>query len=265
MPPHPKPHRLGILVPSSNTALEPLTQALIASLNPPLSPASIATPKITVHYSRLPVTSISLSPLSLSQFQHEKIVAAAQLLAHAEVDVIGWAGTSAGWLVNGFMNDEALCEEVERVTGVRCTTSVVALGRVLEMYGVKRLGLVTPYGGEVVEAIVRNYAGIGVQVVEEAHLGLERNTEIAEVGEVVLDGLVREVVYGGKEKAELKVDAVCTFCTNWVAAQRVEFWEKEHGVPVFDTVSVVIWDMLRIAGWDVKSVKGWGGLFQKES
>lgn len=75
--------RLGVLVPSSNTALEPLTQAILASI-------SDADLKISVHFSRFHVTQISLSPDSNAQFDHEQIVAAAKLLADAKVDVIGW-------------------------------------------------------------------------------------------------------------------------------------------------------------------------------
>lgn len=250
----PKPLRLGILVPSSNTALEPLTHALIASLPTNSNPAC---PAVTVHFARLAVTAISLSPAAIAQFAPPNILAAARLLAHADVDLIGWAGTSAGWL--GFQHDAQLCATVTAATGVPCTTSVVALNRALDLFRVRKLGLVTPYLEDVQAAIVANYAGLGVEIspAMERHLGVAKNTEIGLIGEEVLDGLVREVVEGTGAKA------VTTFCTNWVAAQRVEVWEAMWGVPVFDSVSVVVWDMLRMGGFDVKTVKGWGSLFQK--
>jgi hypothetical protein len=91
--------------------------------------------------------------------------------------------------------------------------------------------------------IMENYAAIGVVIEEEMeeHLGAVKNTDIAVIGEGVLDELVKDVV--GR-----RVEAVTTFCTNLFAAQRVEFWEKEHGIPVFDTVVTVIWDMLAECG-----------------
>ena len=109
------------------------------------------------------------------------------------------------------------------------------------------------------DAIIKNYASIGITILPESerHLSVAKNTEIAVIGEEVIDGLVREVVDG------TAAEAVTTFCTNWVAAQRVEYWEGRWGVPVFDTVSVVLWDMLRMGGYDMKTVKGWGSLFQK--
>jgi maleate isomerase len=249
--PKPQPIRLGILTPSSNTALEPLTHALLASFN-----TQQTTYKITAHFSRFPVTTISLSPSGLAQFDLAPILAAAELLAHAEVDIIGWSGTSAGWL--GFDKDIRLCEEIEKATGITATTSILALNKALELWGIKKLGLITPYQEDVEMKIMENYAAIGVVIEEgmEKHLGLVKNTDIAEIGEKVLDELVKYVV--GK-----RVDAVTTFCTNLVAAQRVEFWEKEHGTPFFDTVATVIWDMLAKCGVDARGLNGWGMIFQK--
>src|ERR1700687_2207314 len=87
---------LGMLTPSSNTVLEPVTAAMTAGL-----------PEVSAHFSRLPVTEIALSERALSQFDHTEILRAAELLSHAKVDVIVWNGPSSGWL--GFDTDESLC------------------------------------------------------------------------------------------------------------------------------------------------------------
>ncbi|KAH8598756.1 putative Asp/Glu racemase [Bisporella sp. PMI_857] len=247
----PKRLRLGILTPSSNTALEPLTQALVSTIN-----AAISSHHITVHFSRFPVTQISLSAASLAQFDLKTILAAAELLAHAEVDIIGWSGISAGWL--GFENDVQLCKEIEKATGVRATTSVLALNKVLRLWDVKKLGLVTPYTDDIQEAIVQNYKGIGIEIGEnmERHLKITRNVDVADISEEVLDGLIAEVCNAG-------VDAVSTFCTNFVAAQRVDTWEEKHGIPIFDTVTTVVLDMLQLNGVELKGLKGWGMIFKK--
>ena len=54
----PKPDRLGVLTPSSNTALEPLTSAILAGL-----------PDASAHFSRFKVTEISLNAQALGQFE----------------------------------------------------------------------------------------------------------------------------------------------------------------------------------------------------
>jgi maleate isomerase len=239
--------RFGVLVPSSNTALEPLTQAIISSIvDDDLT--------ISVHFSRFAVTKIDLSAQGLAQFDLQPILAAAQLLAHARVDVIGWSGTSAGWL--GFDHDERLCEAIRDATGVRATTSTLGLNRALKAWHVKELALVTPYIAAVNDAIINNYGGIGVTVGRgmERHLGITENNAIGEVSEAQLDSMVEEVVKSGAK-------FVTTFCTNIRAAQRVDHWERKHRIVVFDTVAMVVWDMLRIIGEDKLPLKGWGRIF----
>ena len=130
----------------------------------------------------------------------------------------------------------------------------MALNKALALWDVRKLGLVTPYRDDVQREIVRNFEWIGIEIGEgmERHLRVENNNDIADIGEEVLDRLV-----GGA------VDAVTTFCTNLVAAQRVEFWEKKYGVPVFDIVTTVVWDMLRECGVDATKLEGWGMMFKK--
>ena len=139
-----RPIRLGVLTPSSNTALEPLTSALVA-----------AVPGCSAHFSRFTVTEIALSAQALGQFDDSKILAAAELLADAKVDAIGWSGTSSGWL--GFDADRRLCERITERTGIPATTAVLALNELLALRGIRRLALVTPYTADVQQRIVDNY------------------------------------------------------------------------------------------------------------
>ncbi|AHL75337.1 Asp/Glu/hydantoin racemase [Stutzerimonas stutzeri] len=235
--------RLGILTPSSNTSLEPLTQALVSGL-----------PNVSVHFARFSVTQIALSPDALGQFQQTHILNAAKLLADAHVDAIGWSGTSAGWL--GFDQDEALCAAITEATGVPASTSVLALNKALDAFGIRRLGLVSPYLADVQDRIVANYAGIGIDARAESHLGIQENFAFALVDETTLDRQIGEVATAGAQ-------AITTFCTNLYAAHRVAHWEAEHGIPVFDTVTTVVWDMLRRTGVDTCRITGWGRLLQE--
>ncbi|KAF6821108.1 asp glu racemase [Colletotrichum plurivorum] len=239
----PRRVRLGILTPSSNTSLEPLTQAIVASL-----------PNVSVHFSRFRVLKISLDDDGLSQFQNDTIVAAAQLLADAEVDMIGWSGTSSGWL--GFEADEKLCADITAATGIPATTSVLALNKAVKAFGVTDLGLVTPYTDDVQEAIIRNYSSIGVDCSKESHLRISKNSTFAAVDEPTLDRMVGEVAGKG-------VQAITTFCTNLRAAQRVAHWEEKYKIPVFDTVATVVWDMLEACEVDMTPLRSEGMLFSK--
>lgn len=234
--------RLGVLTPSSNTALEPLTSALAAAL-----------PGASAHFSRFRVTEISLSEAALGQFDDSKILAAAELLADAKVDVIGWSGTSSGWL--GFERDRQLCERIRERTGIVATTAVLALNELLALKKVQRLALVSPYTPDVQERIVANYRAIGIEVVAERHLGIRVNHDFAGVTPATLRELMEEV-------APAKPQAVTTFCTNLRAAPLATDFEHAHGIPLLDTVSTTVWGMVRAAGGDPASITGWGELFQ---
>ncbi len=233
--------RLGVLTPSSNTALEPLTSALAAGI-----------PGCTAHFSRFKVTEIGLSLQALGQFDDTKVLAAAELLADAHVDVIGWSGTSSGWL--GFDADRHLVERIRERTGIPATTAVLALNELLALRGVKRLALVTPYTADVQQRIVDNYRALGIDVVAERHLDISVNHDFALVEPERLKTLTREV-------AAARPDAIATYCTNLRAAHLAEAMETELDIPLLDTVSTTVWGQLRAAGADPSRVQGWGQLF----
>ncbi|MBN9206665.1 aspartate/glutamate racemase family protein [Methylibium petroleiphilum] len=235
---------LGMLTPSSNTALEPLTSAMLSGL-----------PEVSAHFGRFRVTEISLQPQALGQFDMAPILEAARLLADAHVDVIAWNGTSSGWL--GFDADVALCRRIEQETGVRCCTSVLALNEIMEKTQRRRFGLVTPYLDDVQAAIVANYARSGFECVAERHLNRSVNFSFSEVEPP-------QIVQMAHEVAEARPQCLTTFCTNLRAAQLAPTLEAALGIPVYDTVSTAVWKSLRLCGVDTRRVKGWGSLFDEE-
>ena len=233
---------LGMLTPSSNTTLEPVTTAMIAGL-----------PEASAHFGRFRVTEIALSDKALGQFDDTEILRAAELLAHAKVGTIGWNGTSSGWL--GFDADERLCRRITEATGIPACTSVLALNEIFTLTGVKRFGLVTPYLDDVQAAIVRNYARSGFECVSERHLRLRDNFSFSEVSADEIRAMVRDA-------AKAKPDAITIFCTNLRGAPLVEELEAETGIPIYDSIATVVWKALRLVGADTQRIKGWGRLFQ---
>jgi maleate isomerase len=236
--------RLGMLTPSSNTVLEPVTMAMLASL-----------PDVSAHFSRFKVTEIALSEHALGQFDEGEILRAAELLAHAKADAIAWNGTSASWL--GFDRDERLCERIRQATGIAACTSVLAFREIFERTGVRRIGLVTPYRGDVQSKIMANWQASGLHCSSERHLGLQDNFSFAEVGEHEIADLVRAVAREG-------CDAVAIVCTNIRGAGLAAPLEQELGIPVYDSIATTLWKSLDVAGIPPARVKGWGCLFQDD-
>lgn len=232
---------IGVLTPSSNTALEPLTSAIVAGV-----------PDISAHFARFTVTEISMRKQSVDQFDFAPILQAARLLADARVNVICWSGTAASWL--GVEQDENLCRAIEADTGIPATTSVLALNELVERNDVQRLGLVSPYTDDIQQLIVKNYLSIGVDCCAEEHLGLTVNHDFGLVDPGVIARSLRRV-------ASEQPDAIAVMCTNLRAAQLVESLEEELGIPIYDSVAVVVWKALQLLGIPAGTVKGWGRIF----
>jgi maleate isomerase len=234
--------RLGMLTPSSNTVLEPVTTAMLAGL-----------PEVSAHFSRFKVTEIALSAQALGQFDDTEILRAAELLAHAKVDAIAWNGTSASWL--GFDRDEHLCERIRAATGIAACTSVLAFREIFERSGVRRIGLITPYLDDVQSRIMANWQASGFYCSAERHLRLQDNFSFAEVEEEEIAGLARAVAREG-------CDAIAIVCTNMRGAGLVEQLEGELGIPIYDSIATTLWKSLNVAGVTSSRIRQWGRLFR---
>ncbi len=234
-----------MLTPSSNTVLEPVTAALLAG-------REAGAPEVSMHVARFRVTEIALTDGALRQFDDTALLAAAELLADAKVDVIAWNGTSAGWL--GLARDERLCQRITAVTGIPACTTVLAYREILQRTGITRLGLVTPYTPDVQERIAGTFGEAGFDCVAERHLGLRDNFSFATVAEEEVAGLVRAVAREGCE-------AVAIFCTNLRGAGAAAGLEAELGLPVYDSIAVTLWKCLTLAGVDTRGWRRFGSLF----
>ena len=233
--------RIGMLTPSSNTALEPALAAIAADL-----------PGLRIHVSRFRVTEISLSPTGLDQFAPAPMVAAAELLADAEVDAIAWNGTSASWL--GFPRDEDLCRRITASTGIPATSASLAFREAFRALGSARIGLVTPYTPDVQDRIRAVWGEAGLPCTAERHLGLSHNFAFAAVAEDSVSGLVRDVAAEG-------CDAAAIVCTNLRGTAVAPALERDLGIPVLDSIAVTLWGALRLLAVDTSPLARWGRLF----
>ncbi|WP_308917999.1 aspartate/glutamate racemase family protein [Jannaschia sp. LMIT008] len=231
-----------MLVPSSNTALEPLTAVLAAPL----------AREVGIHFSRFRVTRIGLDADADAQFSTEPILAAAELLADARASVIAWNGTAASW--RGFDTDAALCAAIEARTGCRATSAIVDLNAALARLGIRRLGLVTPYTQDVEAAIVANYARAGIEITASRRADRSDNYSFADIPPAAVHAMCRDVAATG-------VDAIAIVCTNMRGPGIVTAIEAEFGIPVLDSIAVTLWGSLRALDIDTAPLSRFGRLF----
>ena len=230
-----------MLTPSSNTVLEPTTMAILENLD-----------EVTAHFSRFKVTEITLSESGLAQFEHDRFLEAAKLLADAKCHSIAWNGTSAGWL--GFDNDTDLCTRITKSTGAPSTTSILANNALFQRHGVSTFGLVPPYTDDVQAKIIENYHKSGFHCVAERHQGISDNFSFSEITEEQVEEMCRAVASEGAE-------AISIICTNMRGACLAERLEADLGVVIYDSIAVVVRHALEISGVDPRRVTGWGRIF----
>lgn len=234
--------RLGMLTPSSNTALEPATYALLRDLQ-----------GVSAHFARFPVTEITLSASALGQFDAVPIMQAAELLSHAKTDVIAWNGTSASWL--GFDRDKQLAASITARTGIPATTAILALNDLLRRLGAKRIAIVTPYLEEVQAKIIENYESAGFTCVAERHAGLQDNFSFAALPAAAIEEMVLAVAAEGP-------DAITIICTNMDGTRLVPQIERRTGIPVIDSIACTLWGALQTAGISTAPLSPAGRIFR---
>jgi len=234
--------RLGMLTPSSNSVLEPVTCAMLAGA-----------PGISAHFSRFRVTEIALDAAALDQFNPSNMLPAADLLADAKVDAIAWNGTSASWL--GIDRDRSLCAAIGARTGKPATTSTLACIDAVRSSGAQRVGFVTPYTDDVQRRIGHVWADAGIACHAERHLGLRDNFSFGEVTPAEISGMIRAVAGEG-------CDAIVVLCTNMDGAGITEALERELNILILDSVAVTLWRTMLLARADPRILSGWGRVFQ---
>lgn len=237
-----KRNLLGVLTPSSNTVLEPVTSAILSGL-----------PDASAHFARFTVTRIALSEGALAQFDAAPMLAAARQLADARVGVICWSGTAASWL--GFDRDHDLCAQITAETGIPACTSVLALNDLIDSTPNRRFGLVSPYTDDVQTQIIGNYARAGYDVVAEAHAGISDNYSFSDISEDAVMEMCRSVARDGAE-------SIVIMCTNMRGAALADRVGRELGIPLFDSAAAVVWKALHHLNADPARVVGWGSLFR---
>ncbi len=234
-----RPVRIGMIVPSSNTCLEPQSYRILGDRR-----------DVTLHFTRIPVTRIALDDSSDKQFDAAGMRAAAALLATADVDVIAWNGTSGSWL--GADHDRELVREITDSTGIPATTSTLAYLAAFECFGTERIGLFTPYTEDVNHQVMACYEGEGIKTVDHRALGLSDNESFARVTD-------DDMLPGSLALAAAAPDALVYLCTNLYGANIAAEVEAETGVPVLDSVAVTLWHCLKLAGSPLLAPR-WGRL-----
>ncbi|WP_222920107.1 aspartate/glutamate racemase family protein [Natrinema sp. SYSU A 869] len=231
--------RVGLIVPSSNTAAEPEFRECLPD-------------EITVHGARMALESVTVDELDTMS---DDAARAATLLGHADVDAVAYACTT-GSLIHGPGFDAELEDRLADAAGVPAVATARSVVRALEALNAERVAVVTPYTDELDEKERDFLEEAGFDVASIDGRGLEANTDI---GALTPDDASRQVLeYVGSDD---DLDAVFVSCTNYRSLAAVDGLEAKLGVPVITSNGATLWDVCGTAGF---VVDGPGTLFDRD-
>lgn len=230
--------RIGVIIPSGNSVLEP-------------DYGEILPQGVTAHFTRIFNNEDTLEQIGALIHQTS---AAAQLLAHVEPDVIAFGCTSGSFL-EGPEYDERVLNEIERETGVRGTTTSGAAVEALRLLGVKKLSIFSPYPRNIHERADIFFSACGFEITGGRSLGIVHAGEMVRVGPEQVYQLVRRNLPAG-------TDGVFLSCTNFRALQAIADLEWDLGLPVVSSNQATIWKSLRLSGVR-DTVRRYGQLFER--
>jgi len=229
--------RIGLLVPSSNTTVEPEFYRALPR-------------EVTLHVARLYLDKIATGTIAsmVSDIEMQS-----RSLASADVDIIV-LGAAAPSFLKGLGYDREMEKKIEAASGKRATTTSTALIEALRYLGVSRVVLGAAYDDKV-NAIAKSFLEVnGFNVLDAQGLGLVDNLVVGRLDATSAYELARKI---DRPDAE----AIVLACTNWKTMDVIERLERELGKPVLSTTQVTIWRALRAIG-RIEGVPGYGRLLR---
>jgi maleate isomerase len=229
--------RIGLLVPSSNTTVEPEFYRALPR-------------EVTLHVARLYLDKIATGTIAsmVSDIEMQS-----RSLASADVDIIV-LGAAAPSFLKGLGYDREMAKKIEAASGKRATTTSTALIEALQYLGVSRVVLGAAYDDKV-NALAKSFLEVnGFNVLDAQGLGLVDNLVVGRLDATSAYELARKI---DRPDAE----AIVLACTNWKTMDVIERLERELGKPVLSTTQVTIWTALRAIG-RIEGVPGYGRLLR---
>jgi len=230
-----KPLRLGLLLPSSNTAMEEELARMLPGND------------VTIHASRVRLTDVT--PEALIEMENTSGEAALQL-ADAGVDIIEY--TCSAKL--GYEHDREFAASLERLTNVPAVPYTEGVVEGLRSLGARRIAIASPYIAEVDELETEFYEGAGFDVVNIQGFGIIDNVKSGLVSPESWYSFVKEV-----DRPD--ADAIFISCTQSRTLEALDGLEQELGKPVVAANVAALWIMLKRTGYQ-KRISGYGTLLE---
>ena len=207
------PLRIGLIVPSSNTVMEPDFHRELAP------PGIVSTARIFLE---------DVTRQAELRMLKEDLPRAAELIRTTAPDIVVFGCTSAGAL-GALSHDEAIRDMLAKATGAIAVTVLQAVLAKLQSIQPRKLAVFTPYIEDLTSAVARSLAEAGFPPIIAAGMGIQANLEIGRVPPAEIVNFVSDMISG------LAPDCVFLSCTNWRAIEAIQPLQAKLSVPVISS------------------------------
>jgi maleate isomerase len=228
-------HRIGLLVPSSNTTMETEVPALLRARE-----AVRPEDTFSFHSARLRMEDVTSERL---RAMNEQTGRAATELADLRPDVVATACLVA-IMAEGPGSHHAAEAEIEAVlererASAPVVSSAGALVDALHALGARRIGLVAPYLEELTRLVVAYLEDAGVEVADAISLEVPDNRAVAALDPRGLDDHWQRLDLRGCDALVLSA------CVQLRSLEVLEEVERRSGLPTVSAATATTWAILR--------------------
>ena len=224
IPSGPTPRRVGLIVPSSNRMAE---QEMVHRY-----PEGVV-----VHVNRLRMTAAQKVPLPQLL---PRITEATAALVDAKCDVITFHCT-ANSTEDGTAGEASILAAMHKAGAAKASSTATAVRRALDLFGAKRIVLVTPYSQAVTDHEAEFFKAIGVEVLTAIGHNLNGSDAYCSTpSSFWLDSVLAA--------RNPKADLYFLSCANISGFAVIDELERRLERPVITSNQVVIWDQIGSRG-----------------
>lgn len=218
--------RLGVIVPSVNTVVEPWFGRVVP-------------PGVTVHAARM-FLDANLTPEALMRMDREEGMLGVRQIMSCKPASVAYCCTASS-VVQGLEYDGRLNHELNHAAGVPAFTATSAIIEALRALGAKRIAVCSPYTKAIDDAEHEFFSAAGFEILGAAHLGITDAFKLA-------DPTADEIYALWQKSWRANAEASLITCLNMNSHEVIEHIEHETGKPVVTSTQATLWKLLRAAG-----------------
>jgi maleate cis-trans isomerase len=231
--------RLGVLVPSRITAIEP--------------EFGLMTPEgVCCHYHRFTFIGGDSNEEVVKRLKRaeEFIADASEIVTHVKPAVVVMAGTGVSF-IGGYGYDQMLIKKIQdRIGNLPTTTTTTSVIDALRKLGISKVSIAMPYVEQVSRTVVKFVEESGIEVLNAKWLN--RGSDMEKVSQETIYHLAREV-------DEPDSQAIFISCVGLNTVEIIEKLENDLKKPVITSNQATMWNILRMANINDK-IEGFGQL-----